>query len=129
MTKAGIVLSVLLAVCVGYLAISTGTVERKMAFWGHHLIMVGIWITLTLSLNLINGYCGLFSLGHQGFWAAGAYAAAATGVYLPHHGDGPNWLGFVLSFGVGALVAALFGLAVGLPCLRLKGDYLAIATL
>ena len=102
--------------------------EQAVAFWGHHLIMVGIWLTLTLSLNLINGYCGLFSLGHQGFWAAGAYAAAATVIYLPH-GDGPNWLGFVLSFGMGALVAALFGLLVGLPCLRLKGDYLAIATL
>ena len=102
--------------------------EQAVAFWGHHLIMVGIWLTLTLSLNLINGYCGLFSLGHQGFWAAGAYAAGATVVYLPH-GAGPNWLGFVLSFAVGTGVAALFGFLVGVPCLRLRGDYLAIATL
>src|SRR5436190_3299993 len=96
-----------------------GSFEQKVAFWGHHVIVVGIWLTLTLSLNLINGYCGLFSLGHQGFWAAGAYAAAATVAYLPH-GSGPNWLGFFLSFVVAAVVAGLFGLAVGLPCLRLK---------
>ena len=112
------------AVTLGFLL----TRDSTAAFWGHHFIMAGIWLTLSLSLNLINGYCGLFSLGHQGFWAAGAYAAAATVLYLPH-GDGPNWLGFVLSFGAGTFVAALFGLLVGVPCLRLKGDYLAIATL
>lgn len=102
--------------------------DKALAFWGHHLIMVAIWLTLTLSLNLINGFCGLFSLGHQGFWAAGAYAAATVLAYLPH-GEGANWAGFALSFPVAMLVAAIFGMIVGLPCLRLKGDYLAIATL
>ena len=93
-------------------------------YWDHHLIMVAIWITLTLSLNLINGFCGLFSLGHQGFWAIGAYAAGITVVY-----SNGSWLGFALSFLAGTLAAGLFGFLVGLPCLRLKGDYLAIATL
>jgi len=102
--------------------------DRIMAFWGHHLIMVAVWLTLTLSLNLINGFCGLFSLGHQGFWAVGAYTAALTLVYVPAAGA-PVWLAFVLSFPLAMLAAALFGLLVGLPCLRLKGDYLAIATL
>ena len=102
--------------------------DRMLSFWGHHGIMLCIWLTLTLSLNLINGFCGLFSLGHQGFWAIGAYAAGATMVYLPPH-IGASWIGFVLSFGTGALAAAAFGFLVGLPCLRLKGDYLAIATL
>jgi len=102
--------------------------DRFMALWGHHLIMVAIWLTLTLSLNLINGYCGLFSLGHQGFWAVGAYSAAATVVYLPGAVGSP-WLAFVLSFPIGLCSAALFGFLVGLPCLRLRGDYLAIATL
>jgi branched-chain amino acid transport system permease protein len=105
-----------------------GNVEHAFAFWGEHLIIVAIWLVLTLSLNLINGYCGLFSLGHQGFWAAGAYAAAATVTYMPSGGD-HNWLGFFLSFPIAIFVAAAFGLLVGLPCLRLKGDYLAIATL
>ncbi|MGD0088935.1 MAG: branched-chain amino acid ABC transporter ATP-binding protein/permease [Planctomycetota bacterium] len=103
-------------------------IDRFMAFWGHHLIMVAIWLTLTLSLNLINGFCGLFSLGHQGFWAIGAYGAALTVVTLSG-ADGPTWLGLVLSFPIGLSLAALFGFLVGLPCLRLRGDYLAIATL
>lgn len=102
--------------------------DKFMAFWGHHLIMLGIWLTLTLSLNLINGFCGLFSLGHQGFWAVGAYAAAITVVYLPG-AEGPTWMAFCLSFPVAMAAAALFGFLVGLPCLRLRGDYLAIATL
>lgn len=100
--------------------------DRFIAFWGHHFIMVAIWLMLTLSLNLINGFCGLFSLGHQGFWAVGAYASGITLLYMP---AGAGWAAYGLSFVVGMLVAALFGLMVGLPCLRLKGDYLAIATL
>lgn len=100
--------------------------DQTIAFWGHHLIMAAIWLTLTLSLNLINGFCGLFSLGHQGFWAVGAYAAAATVLYLP---VGSEFGAFMLSFPIAMIVAALFGLLVGLPCLRLRGDYLAIATL
>ena len=98
--------------------------SRFLSFWGHHFIMVAIWITLTLSLNLINGFCGLFSLGHQGFWMVGAYAAGITVVYMKG-----SLAGFVLSFFAGMLAAAVFGVLVGLPCLRLKGDYLAIATL
>jgi branched-chain amino acid transport system permease protein len=102
--------------------------DRLISFWGHHFVMLAIWVTLTLSLNLINGFCGLFSLGHQGFWAIGAYAAGATLAYLPAS-IGASWTGFALSFAVGILAAAVFGFIVGLPCLRLKGDYLAIATL
>jgi branched-chain amino acid transport system permease protein len=104
----------------------SGNFEQLVAFWGHHFIMAAIWLTLGLSLNLINGFCGLFSLGHQGFWAVGAYAAAVTVVHLAPISP---WLAFLLSFPVAMLCAALFGLVVGLPCLRLRGDYLAIATL
>jgi branched-chain amino acid transport system permease protein len=103
--------------------------DHLVSFWGHHLIMVGIWLTLTLSLNLINGYCGLFSLGHQGFWAAGAYAAAVVMATLSPDSAHPTWVAYGLSFLAGGAVAALFGLLVGVPCLRLRGDYLAIATL
>jgi branched-chain amino acid transport system permease protein len=102
--------------------------DRALAFWGEHLIMVAIWLTLTLSLSLINGFCGLLSLGHHGLWAVGAYAAAATVVYLPDVVGSP-WIAFALSFPIAMLAAAFFGFLIGLPCLRLKGDYLAIATL
>jgi branched-chain amino acid transport system permease protein len=105
------------------------TFDHIIAFWGHHLIVLGIWLTLTLSLNLINGYCGLFSLGHQGFWAAGAFAAAAVMAHLPADVEHPTVWAYLLSFLAGGVVASAFGLAVGVPCLRLRGDYLAIATL
>lgn len=117
---------VVLGIITGIAYIFSG--GRNFSFWSQHITMAGIWLTLTLSLNLINGYCGLFSLGHQGFFAAGAYAAGAAVVFIPH-GEGLNWTGYALSFPIGFLVAAVFGLLVGLPCLRLRGDYLAIATL
>jgi branched-chain amino acid transport system permease protein len=95
-------------------------------FLSLHLAFIGIFIMLALSLNLINGFSGMFSLGHQGFWAVGAYAA---GVFILYCNFLPGPLMFILSLIVGASVAGLFGLGVGLPCLRLAGDYLAIATL
>jgi branched-chain amino acid transport system permease protein len=95
-------------------------------FLSLHLTLIGIFIILALSLNLINGFSGMFSLGHQGFWGVGAYAA---GIFILYCNFLPAPLLFILSLVVGASVAALFGLGVGLPCLRLAGDYLAIATL
>jgi len=88
-----------------------------------------MYLILTLSLNLINGCGGMFSLGHQGFWAMGAYGAAALVVKtgLAEHAPGP--VVFVLSFVVGAVVAAIAGGVIAIPCLRLRGDYLAVATL
>jgi branched-chain amino acid transport system permease protein len=97
-------------------------------FWGEHGVLLGVWVSLAISLNLVNGCAGLFSLGHQGFWAVGAYAAALL-VPLATDGQAPGWGAYLLSFPVAMLVAALFGLLVGLPCLRMRGDYLAIATL
>jgi branched-chain amino acid transport system permease protein len=93
----------------------------------------GINITLAVSLNLINGYTGQFSLGHAGFMAVGAYTAAmlttaAAPVLLPLLG-GQAPLLFLLALLAGGLAAALAGLLVGAPSLRLKGDYLAIVTL
>ena len=97
---------------------------------------VGINVILAVSLNLVNGYTGQFSLGHAGFMSVGAYLAAAVSVFL-----GPKLLGGesagalaqgTLFFGallVGGLSAALAGLVVGVPSLRLKGDYLALVTL
>jgi branched-chain amino acid transport system permease protein len=96
-------------------------------WWTHLLVMVGIYAVLGLSLNLINGYGGMFSLGHHGLFAIGAYVAASvTNAGL---GDVPGPLLFLVSAAAGTLAAAAGGLAIGLPCLRLRGDYLAVATL
>lgn len=92
------------------------------------ILNAGIFMILAMSLNLINGFCGQFSLGHAGFWAVGAYASAVSSVYFPIAALHPE-LNLILSLLVGFLAASLFGLVVGLPCLRLRGDYLAIATL
>ena len=89
---------------------------------------------LAVSLNLINGYTGQFSLGHAGFMAIGAYAAAILTTELWQAAvlsmrGGLQWLLFPLALLAGGLAAALAGLIVGVPSLRLKGDYLAIVTL
>ncbi len=97
---------------------------------------IGINIILAVSLNLVNGYTGQFSLGHAGFMSVGAYSAAAVSLFL-----GPKLLGedsgtafqqgllFLGALTAGGLGAALAGLVVGVPSLRLKGDYLALVTL
>jgi branched-chain amino acid transport system permease protein len=90
---------------------------------------IGINIVLAVSLNLINGYTGQFSLGHAGFMAVGAYTAA---VITNQFGALNPFAGGALFFGAllaGGLLAAVTGLLVGLPTLRLRGDYLAIVTL
>ena len=96
-------------------------------------VTCGINITLAVSLNLINGFTGQFSLGHAGFMAIGAYS---SGVLTTIYGDkllplvgGKSWILFPIALCVGGIAAALAGLAVGIPSLRLKGDYLAIVTL
>lgn len=90
-------------------------------------LLSGVFIILAVSLNLINGICGQFSLGHAGFWAVGAYSAAAYSVYFaPPILDSLNLL---IACGIGFITASLAGLLIGIPCLRLRGDYLAIATL
>ncbi len=103
------------------------------------LVDVGIAVTLAVSLNLINGITGQFSLGHAGFMAIGAYIAATTSVFtfqpiIRAHLGGTSEIvatGITIGMGVvlGGICAALAGLLVGIPTLRLKGDYLAITTL
>ncbi len=102
------------------------------------LIKIGINVILAVSLNLINGYTGQFSLGHAGFMAVGAYSSAAITMFV-----GPKLLGaaaanplnpetillFLVALYIGGLAAAVTGFLVGAPSLRLKGDYLAIVTL
>jgi len=94
------------------------------------IITIGINIILAVSLNLVNGYTGQFSLGHAGFMAVGAYASAAVTTF-----GGTRWFEmfggatafsmtalFIVALLVGGLAAALAGLIVGIPTLRLRGD-------
>jgi branched-chain amino acid transport system permease protein len=93
-------------------------------------IDVGINIILAVSLNLINGHTGQFSLGHAGFMAVGGYTAAKLSLVMQPML--PPWaqpILFLAGLLLGGLIAAGTGLAVGIPTLRLRGDYLAIVTL
>ncbi len=99
-------------------------------------IGVGINVILAVSLNLVNGYTGQFSLGHAGFMSVGAYLSAAVtlvlGPRLLGESGGAAWQQGLLFLGAlltGGLAAAAAGWLVGLPSLRLRGDYLAIVTL
>jgi branched-chain amino acid transport system permease protein len=101
------------------------------------LLLAGINVILAVSLNMVNGYTGQFSLGHAGFMAVGAYGSAvitqiqgkALLQMLGFLGSAAPVVLFCLALFAGGGLAALAGLAVGLPSLRLKGDYLAIVTL
>jgi branched-chain amino acid transport system permease protein len=93
-------------------------------------IDIGINIILAVSLNLINGHTGQFSLGHAGFMAVGAYNAAKFSLVMQPHM--PAWAQpfvFIAGLLLGGITAAIAGLAVGVPTLKLRGDYLAIVTL
>jgi branched-chain amino acid transport system permease protein len=108
-------------------------------FYGKVLTDVGIAVVLAVSLNLVNGFTGQFSIGHAGFMAVGGYTAGAVTFYGHHllwgsvatQGGffGPTTMLYVMALLLGGCTAALCGLVVGLPSLRLKGDYLAIVTL
>lgn len=89
------------------------------------LVYCGINAILAVSLNFVNGMTGQFSLGHAGFMCVGAYASAL--VTLAFADPGPAQ--FALALGAGAVAAAASGLLVALPSFKLRGDYLAIATL
>lgn len=90
-------------------------------FWQLNIVLIGINIILAVSLNLINGFTGQFSIGHAGFMAVGAYLGAVLTVKMH--------LPFIVAILGSAVAAGFLGFVIGLPTLRLSGDYLAIATL
>ncbi|WP_374978542.1 branched-chain amino acid ABC transporter permease [Mesobacillus zeae] len=108
-------------------AVVFGTVQFMIAggmlnqFYLNTLFSIAIYTILAVSLHLIIGITGQFSIGHAGFLAVGAYASAIMTMKLG--------LPFVVALVAGGLAAAVAGLLIGIPSLRLKGDYLAIATL
>jgi branched-chain amino acid transport system permease protein len=103
------------------------------------LARILIAVLAAVSLQLVNGFTGQFSIGHAGFMAVGAFTSAALSVYgsAPLLADLEQWfsvpvaraLYFPIPLLIGGLAASLAGLCVGIPALRLRGDYLAIATL
>lgn len=122
-------------------------------YYAKILLDAGIAIILAVSLNIVNGFTGQFSIGHAGFMVTGGYIAAAATYYgtvliwakkgfqggiLSHSGNVADYAGPLLAGGdllflgtclLGGIAAAIAGYLVGLPSLRLRGDYLAIVTL
>ena len=112
-------------------------VERGLIEYAQRIALIaGINMILAVGLNLINGTTGQFSIGHAGFMAVGAYGTAFVGTHIAPAivgavgaGAIANGIVFNTALVVGALLAGITGVAVGVPSLRLKGDYLAIVTL
>jgi len=113
----------LLGLCVVIFAIVQACISLEFIgpYWETNIVLILINIILSVSLNLINGYTGQFSIGHAGFLAVGAYTGAIVTVKLG--------LPFELALVVGTICAGFLGFLIGIPTLRLNGDYLAIATL
>jgi branched-chain amino acid transport system permease protein len=93
------------------------------------VLYVLVNMILAMSLNLVNGFTGQFSLGHAGFMAIGAYVSAYLSITVPPLAGMAVYISFFIYALAGGVAAALMGLLVGLPSLRLRGDYLAIVTL
>lgn len=102
--------------------IQQGILSRSMR---NLLVPIGINIILAVSLNLTVGFLGELSLGHAGFMSCGAYAGCIFAV----HSGLPPAVAFPIAILIGGLTAAVFGVIIGIPALRLRGDYLAIVTL
>jgi len=101
---------------------ANGVIDR---YFQGIIMLICINIILAVSLNLCVGFLGEIALGHAGFMAVGAYAAAL----FVKNVNMANEARFIISLIIGGLVASVFGLLVGIPALRLRGDYLAIITL
>jgi branched-chain amino acid transport system permease protein len=127
--------------CVAILLVLNATLPRVLnPYYFQILMLCGINVILAVSLNLINGFTGQFSIGHAGFMAIGAYSSAMFSIHV-----GAGWSlalagaglppaaaqggPLVVALLVGGGAAAIAGYLVGLPSLRLRGDYLAIVTL
>lgn len=103
---------------IGSLLINIGIIDSYIFL---NIVLIGINIILAVSLNLITGFTGQFTLGHAAFMAIGAYTSAVLTAKI----GAP----FIVAIAASGVMASLAGILIGIPTLRLKGDYLAIATL
>jgi branched-chain amino acid transport system permease protein len=139
--KGGVLAALVVAGLLLLNALFTGAVAPSFAlppYLLQVLCLAGINVTLAVSLNLINGFTGQFSIGHAGFMAIGAYSAAYFTVtfgealrsilaFLP--GFARDGAVLLVALAIGGFLASIAGFFVGVPSLRLRGDYLAIVTL
>lgn len=95
------------------------------------LVLIGIYVIASISLNLTVGVLGELSLGHAGFMCVGVYVSGTVSLVIQNSPNlaVPDWLRFAIAIILGGIMAAFFGILVGIPVLRLRGDYLAIVTL
>ncbi|MGN0075917.1 MAG: branched-chain amino acid ABC transporter permease, partial [Parafannyhessea sp.] len=124
-----------LVIVIGQMMIDNGSISR---YTGSVLEQVGIYIIMAVSLNIATGYLGQLPLGHAGFMSVGGYSCAIFIMRMmgPMHvtmydfmtGTPATTLLFVCGLIFGGICAAICGLIIGIPALRLKGDYLAIIT-
>ncbi|MDD2494539.1 MAG: branched-chain amino acid ABC transporter permease [Tissierellia bacterium] len=122
LNKKNIITLVLILV---FYSVIQGLISARVinSFYEITIATICINIILAVSLNLVTGFTGQFSLGHAGFMSIGAYAGALTVM------NTNSTMGFLAGVLIGAIAAAFVGIIIGIPTLRLKGDYLAIATL
>lgn len=124
-----------LSAAVAILVINFVLIPFLPAYYYSILIYSGVNIILAVSLNLVNGFTGQFSIGHAGFMSVGAYLSAFTSIMIFKNNPDLSSsqlttnLVFLVSLIAGGTGSALIGYVVGLPSLRLRGDYLAIVTL
>ena len=97
-------------------------------FMSNQLVQICVYISLAVSLNLLVGVCGELSLGHAGFMGVGAYTGVIVVSLISPYVPDPT-ARILLAMVVAAVVAGIVGFLVGIPALRLRGDYLAIVTL
>ena len=104
---------------------SAGALNRSQQGW---LVPAGCYIVMAISLNLTVGIMGELSLGHAGFMSVGAFSGAIVSTALADSVP-DKWLRLLLAIIIGAVLAGIMGFLIGIPVLRLRGDYLAIVTL
>ncbi len=119
------VLAIILVFLLLKFFISNGVISR---YYLGIIIFICINIVLATSLNLATGFLGQLALGHAGFMAIGAYVSAITAISLKGTGL-PNTVMLLISLLLAGIFAGVIGIAIGIPALRLKGDYLGIITL
>ena len=122
----------LIAVAIGFLLLcllfDTGILGKKSAYF-NGLVVIGMFYTIIVcSLNLLTGYMGEFSLGHAGFMSIGAYASAIVTTLIQDQTELPGVVLYIIAILVGGIAAGIIGVLVGIPALRLSGDYLCIVT-
>lgn len=110
------------------LVFDTGLLGKKSAYF-NGLLVVGMFYTIIVcSLNLLTGYMGEFSLGHAGFMSIGAYSSAIVTTLLADQISLPTPVMYLIAVFVGGIATGFIGMLVGIPALRLSGDYLCIVT-